>query len=59
MPHKIVGISGSPVKNGNVDSFLGAIMDLASEKGLNTETINLSRMNIRRFWSEICLKSSS
>jgi len=46
MPLKIVGISGSPVKKGNVDTYLGSIMDLASEKGLDPETINLSRMEI-------------
>ena len=43
MSYKIVGISGSPVKKGNVDAFLGSIMDLASEKGLDTEVINLSK----------------
>jgi hypothetical protein len=43
MPHKIVGVSGSPVKRGYVDTFLGSIMDLASKKGLDTETIHLSR----------------
>lgn len=42
MSYKIVGISGSPVKDGNLDTFLKTIMDLASEKGLETETINLS-----------------
>ena len=47
MSFKIVGISGSPVKNGNVDAFLGKIMDLATEKGLDAETINLSRMEIK------------
>lgn len=46
MPYKIVGISGSPVKDGNVDSFLASIMDLAAGKGLETETINLSTMQI-------------
>ena len=47
MPYKIIGISGSPVKKGNVDTFLGSIMDLASEKGLDTETIHLSKMEIK------------
>jgi multimeric flavodoxin WrbA len=47
MPFKVVGISGSPVKDGNVDSFLGSIMDLAVEKGLDAETINLSGMHIK------------
>ena len=47
MAFKIVGISGSPVKKGNVDTFLGSIMDLASKKGLDAETINLSRIIIK------------
>jgi hypothetical protein len=44
MPSKIIGISGSPVKKGNVDAFLGSIMDLATEKGLDTETTHLSHI---------------
>jgi len=47
MPRKIVGISGTPVKAGNVDTFLSTIMDLASEKGLDTETIHLSKLEIK------------
>jgi multimeric flavodoxin WrbA len=47
MLHKIVGISGSPVKDGNVDVFLKSIMDLAVEKGLDAEEINLSEMEIK------------
>ena len=47
MPFKIVGISGSPVKDGNVDAFLGSIMDLAMKKGLESETIHLAKMNIK------------
>ena len=46
MSHKILGISGSPVKKGNVDSFLAAMMDMASEQRLHTETVNLSEMKI-------------
>ena len=47
MSFKIVGICGSPVKKGNVEAFLGSIMDGALEKGLDVETINLSKMNIK------------
>ena len=47
MRRKIIGLSGSPVKEGNVDTFLSAIMELASEKGLDTETIHLSKMDIK------------
>jgi multimeric flavodoxin WrbA len=41
MPYKIVGISGSPVKEGNTDTFLSTIMDSAEEKGLQTDIVNL------------------
>lgn len=47
MSYKIVGISGSPIKEGNVDNFLGSIMSIAVEKGLETETINLSTMAVK------------
>ncbi len=47
MSYSILGISGSPVTSGNVDTFLGSIMDMALEKGLDTETINLSKMEIK------------
>jgi multimeric flavodoxin WrbA len=47
MPYKIVGISGSPVKNGNTDTFLASIMSSAEEKGLEAETVNLSEMEIK------------
>jgi len=47
MSYKILGISGSPVRKGNVDSFLASMMGIASEKGLYTETVNLSEMEIR------------
>lgn len=46
MPYKIVGISGSPVKNGNTDTFLSTIIDSAAEKGLDTDTVNLAQMKI-------------
>ena len=47
MPYKILGISGSPVKDGNVDTFLASIMEMAVEKGIETETVSLSRMEIK------------
>ena len=47
MSYKILGISGSPVTNGNVDSFLASIMEMAVEKGLETETVSLSKMEIK------------
>jgi multimeric flavodoxin WrbA len=47
MTFQILGISGNPVNKGNVDTFLGSIMEMALEKGLETETINLSKMEIK------------
>jgi multimeric flavodoxin WrbA len=47
MPYKILGISGSPVKDGNVDTFLASIMEMAEEKGIETEIVSLSRMEIK------------
>lgn len=45
--YKILGISGSPKTKGNVSSFMAAIMEMASEKGFDTETVYLSKMNIK------------
>lgn len=47
MPYKIVGISGSPVKEGNTDTFLSTIIKDAEEKGLQTDIVNLSNMAIK------------
>jgi multimeric flavodoxin WrbA len=47
MPYKILGISGSPVKKGNVDVFLASIMETAKENGLQSETIHLSEIKIQ------------
>lgn len=46
MPYKILGISGSPVKEGNVDAFLSSIMNAAEEKRLQPETVHLSEVKI-------------
>jgi len=35
------------LKNGNVDAFLSLIMNTATEKGLQTETVNLSGIRIK------------
>ncbi len=57
MPIKIVAVSASPVKNGNADTFVGTIMDLAKEKGLETETLHLSELNIKNcIHCNFCLK---
>ena len=47
MSYKILGISGSPVRNGNVNSFLASMMNLATEKKLHTETVILSELEIK------------
>lgn len=47
MKNKIIGISGSPVKDGNVDTFLETIMELAQKEGLETETIRLTELDIK------------
>lgn len=47
MSYKIVAISGSPKTKGNVGSFLASIMEMASEKGFETETVYLSKMHIK------------
>lgn len=47
MSMRIVGVSGSPVKEGNLDTFLHHILTLAEKKGLETETIHLAGYDIR------------
>lgn len=47
MKKTILGISGSPVKDGNVDAFLGVIMEMAGHQGLATETVNLTQLQIK------------
>lgn len=47
MAYKIVGISGSPKAEGNVSTFLASIMEMASGRGFETETVYLQRMNIK------------
>ncbi len=46
MKQKILGISGSPVKKGNVEFFLNYMMEHAESKGAETEILNLSRLKI-------------
>lgn len=44
MPPKILGISGSPIKNSNTDRLVQAVLDAS---GLPAEFIKLSRINVR------------
>lgn len=43
---KVLGISGSPVKDGNMETFLNYMLETASKKGLHTEAVYLSGKNI-------------
>ncbi len=47
MKIKAVGISGSPVKNGNVETFLKTMMDTVDMPELETEIVYLSRIDIK------------
>ena len=47
MSYKIIGISGSPKKEGNTDALLASIMAAAEEKGHQSETIQLSKLEIK------------
>ncbi len=47
MPYKILGISGSPVKEGNTDTFLSTILKDAGERGLQTDMVNLSDLTVK------------
>ena len=47
MELNVLGISGSPVKDGNTETFLQHMLDTASKKGLKSEGISLSRLDIK------------
>ncbi len=47
MTYRIVGISGSPVKKGNVYYLLNSILDEAKDKGHHADVINLSEYTIK------------
>ena len=47
MTYKILGISGSPQTKGNVNTLLDSMMEIASGRGLETEIVNLSKINIK------------
>lgn len=46
MAYKVLGISGSPVKKGNVDHFLERMIDCAAGEDISTEIIHLSHTEI-------------
>ncbi|MRR16878.1 MAG: flavodoxin family protein [Deltaproteobacteria bacterium] len=47
MTCKILGVSGSPVKKGNVENFLSRAWDGLPEEGMEREVVHLSRLKIR------------
>ena len=46
MTYKILGISGSPVKKGNVETFLNRTLEGLSAKDIEHEIVHLSRLKI-------------
>ena len=47
MPNKILGISGSPVKNGNVETFLQRTLEGLPRKDLQYEVAHLSGLKVK------------
>ena len=47
MAYRVVGISGSPVKGGNAESFLQRVLDAASVFGASAEAIHLSHFKVK------------
>ena len=47
MPYKILGISGSPVKKGNVETFLQRTLESLPRKDLQYEVVHLSGLKIK------------
>lgn len=43
---KVLGITGSPVKNGNVDLLIKQVLDGAQSKGAKTESLYLDKLDI-------------
>lgn len=43
----VLGVSGSPVKDGNVEAFTRAMLDEAARRGASVEAAHLSRLDIR------------
>lgn len=47
MQINVLGISGSPIKGGNTDTFLHQALESAQQEGANTYFISLAKMEIR------------
>ena len=46
MSFRIIGISGSPVKNGNVEIYLDTMLEAAVKKGHECEALHLSTLSV-------------
>jgi multimeric flavodoxin WrbA len=46
MPYRLLGISGSPVKDGNVETFIRRAIESVSNKDLAYDIVNLSTLKI-------------
>jgi multimeric flavodoxin WrbA len=46
MKYRVLGISGSPVKKGNVETFLQRLIECVSDDDLQYEIVNLSKLDI-------------
>ncbi|HSA20160.1 MAG TPA: hypothetical protein P5076_01840, partial [Myxococcota bacterium] len=42
----MLGLSGSPVREGNTDAFLGRLLAFAEARGLATEAVKLSALGL-------------
>jgi len=47
MPYKLLAIAGSPVKDGNLETFLEHILTIAVKKGLTTDAVYLSQLKVK------------
>lgn len=47
MDVRVIGISGSPVRDGNVEALLQRMLDHAAQKGALVEAVHLSQLDIR------------
>jgi len=47
MPYRVLGISGSPVKEGNVASFLQQMVQSVSPEEVDCEMVSLARLKIK------------
>jgi multimeric flavodoxin WrbA len=47
MQYRVLGISGSPVKKGNVETFIRKMMESVQDKDLHVEIVNLSELDVR------------